>query len=151
MRAVIQRVTHATCRVDHKTTGAIESGLLVFLGFERDDSDEEQSWLIKKILQLRVFEDDSGRMNHSISETGGGILLISQFTLLGSIQKGTRPSFNRAEDPAIAEARYHSTLDRLRAQHAGQVASGKFAADMQIEAHNDGPVTLVIDSRRRDF
>lgn len=151
MRAVIQRVTQATCRVGTETTGSIEGGLLVFLGVEVDDTEEDQTWILNKLLQLRVFEDDAGKMNRSLTDTGGGLLLISQFTLMGSLKKGTRPSFNRAEAPAIAEQRYLQALAFLRQQHNGTVAAGRFAADMQIEAHNDGPVTLVLDSKRRDF
>lgn len=152
MRAVIQRVKSATCRVDGDTTGAIGPGLLVFLGITDDDNDEDLQWLIQKIPNIRIFPDKDQRMNLSVSDLDdGGILVISQFTLFGSLKKGTRPSFNRAGSPDYAEKQYSEFLRQLSSGYSGAVAAGRFGADMQIEAHNDGPVTLILDSKERSF
>lgn len=151
MRLVVQRVSRAVCWVEGKVTGEIEAGLLVFVGVAQGDELTDAEWLVRKVAGLRVFEDDEGRMNQSVKEIAGGVLAISQFTLFGSLKKGTRPSFNRAAEPETANALFED-FKRLLADELGTaVASGIFAANMQIEAHNDGPVTLIIDSRQRDF
>ncbi|MEM7673725.1 MAG: D-aminoacyl-tRNA deacylase [Verrucomicrobiota bacterium] len=152
MRAVIQRVTSAECRVEGASTGAIGPGLLVFLGVEDADDDDDLAWLSQKVLNLRIFSDSEGRMNRSVTDIhAGGILVISQFTLFGSLKKGSRPSFNRAGKPEYAKRHYEAFVTALRETLPDSVATGQFAADMKIEAHNDGPVTLVIDTKLRDF
>lgn len=131
--------------------GEIGPGLLLFLGVGQDDTAEDVAWLVGKVVSLRVFEDDAGRMNCSVSEVGGGVLVISQFTLFGNLRKGTRPSFNRAALPEKAIPLYESFIHELCLALGQPVPSGEFGAMMAIEAHHDGPVTLVIDSRQRDF
>ena len=151
MRAVVQRVTAAACRVDGETTGEIGPGLLVFLGVGQGDDAEDAAWLARKIAALRVFEDEQGRMNRSLIDSEGGALVISQFTLFGNVKKGARPSFNKSAPPDEANELFERFKTLLATELGKPVASGVFAADMQIEAHNDGPVTLVIDTRQRDF
>lgn len=151
MRAVIQRVSRAQCVVEGQVTGAIERGLLVFLGVAADDTDDDQAWLARKIPRIRVFEDDAGKMNRSVRDIGGGILLISQFTLFGNLQKGTRPSFNHAAPPPLAVPRYEAFHRQLETELGQPVGTGVFGAHMDIDAANDGPVTLVIDTRQRDW
>lgn len=151
MRAVIQRVQEATVLVEGQIVGAIGPGLLVFAGVESADTDEDVQWLAHKLAALRVFEDEAGRMNLALTETGGQILLISQFTLYGSLRKGTRPSFNRAAPPEQAKdllARLHGALELALGQ---PVPQGVFGAMMDIRAANDGPVTLIIDTKQKDF
>jgi D-aminoacyl-tRNA deacylase len=151
MRAVIQRVKEASVAVEGKVVGAIGVGLLVFVGIESADGEEDLVWLANKLPALRVFEDEKGRMNRSLAETGGGILLISQFTLYGSLRKGTRPSFNRAAAPEFARAfyeRFHRVLEVALGQ---PVPTGMFGAMMEICAAHDGPVTLMLDTKQREF
>jgi len=151
MRAVIQRVKEASVAVEGQIVGAIGPGLLVFAGVEAADTDEDIQWLANKLPALRVFEDAAGRMNLSLAETGGQILLISQFTLYGSLRKGTRPSFNRAAPPEQAKdllARLHAALETALVK---PVPQGVFGAMMDIRAANDGPVTLIIDTKQKDF
>lgn len=150
MRAVVQRVTSGRVTVEGEETGAIGLGLLVLLGVAAGDTEEDARWLAEKLVALRVFEDDSGRMNRSVTEVGGGLLVVSQFTLLGSTRKGNRPSFNGAADPATAEGLYDHFCQLAGNLRGGPVATGKFRAHMQVESTNDGPVTLVIDSRLRE-
>ncbi|WP_309385793.1 D-aminoacyl-tRNA deacylase [Cerasicoccus frondis] len=151
MRAVVQRVTRAVCRVDGETTGEIDAGLLVFLGVGQGDDAEDAAWLARKVAALRVFEDEEGRMNKSLIDRGGGALVISQFTLFGNVKKGARPSFNKSAPPDLATELFEQFKQLLSVELGESVASGVFAADMKIEAHNDGPVTLIIDTRQRDF
>lgn len=151
MRAVIQRVNGALVRVDGVLVGACDQGLLIFLGVESCDTPADVDWLAGRIAKMRIFEDADGRMQHSVVDVSGGALVISQFTLFGSLKKGSRPSFNRAADPELAVPLYESFKRALADVIGRPVASGQFGANMQIEAHNDGPVTLVIDSRERDF
>lgn len=152
MRAVVQRVSRAVCRVDGEVTGETPGpGLLVFLGVGDGDTPEDALWLARKVAALRVFEDEEGRMNRSLVDAGGGALVISQFTLFGNVKKGARPSFNRAADPAAAKALFERFKELLAAELGRPVGSGVFAAMMDIEAHNDGPVTLMIDTRQRDY
>jgi D-tyrosyl-tRNA(Tyr) deacylase len=151
MRAVIQRVSEASVSVAGQVVGAIGPGLLVFVGVEAADSEEDIQWLANKLPALRVFEDAEGRMNLSLAETGGQILLISQFTLFGSLRKGTRPSFNRAAPPEQAKellARLHVALE---ASLGKPVPQGIFGAMMDVRSANDGPVTLIIDTKQKDF
>jgi len=151
MRLVIQRVTRAVCRVDGQATGEIGAGLLVFVGVGREDDAADVDWLARKVASLRIFEDEEGRMNRSVREAGGGVLAISQFTLYGNLKKGSRPSFNRSADPEPANHWFEAFKARLAEELGVAPASGVFAADMQIEAGHDGPVTLIIDSKMRDF
>ena len=148
---MIQRVSRASVRVATEVTGSIERGLLVFLGVDRDDGEADLEWLVGKVVGLRVFEDKEGRMNRCVREMEGNILVISQFTLFGNMRKGTRPSFNRAADPEVAEATYKRFLDRVGEEMGCPVEAGRFGASMEIEALNDGPVTIVIDSKDKRF
>jgi D-tyrosyl-tRNA(Tyr) deacylase len=151
MRTVIQRVSRAQVSVAEEVRGSIGPGLLVFLGVEADDSVEDRLWLVDKLPRIRCFNDDHGRMNRSLEDIGGEVMVISQFTLFGTLRKGTRPSFNRAAEPPIARAFYEAFVDEL-GKHLGRpVPTGAFGQEMKIEALNDGPVTLVIDTRRKDF
>lgn len=151
MRSVIQRVISASVTVDTAVCGTIERGLLVFAGVEAGDTVADVEWMAGKIVRLRCFEDTDGKMNLSLLETGGGVLLISQFTLFGTVRKGTRPSFNRSAAPVEAVPLYEALKARLAQLLGRQVPSGVFAADMTIKAVHDGPVTLIVDSRRKDF
>lgn len=150
MRAVIQRVTRASVSIAGETTGEIASGLLVLLGIAPDDTETDARWLAEKIAALRIFEDADGRMNRSVVEAGGGILVVSQFTLFASTRKGTRPSFNDAAKPEVARSLYEA-FNRCATLALGRpVATGQFAALMSVSLVNDGPVTLIIDTRRRE-
>jgi D-tyrosyl-tRNA(Tyr) deacylase len=147
MRAVVQRVRSASVVVEDRVAGRTGAGLLVFVGVAADDGPEDVKYLAAKILELRVFPDQDGRMNRSVVETNGSVLVVSQFTLLGDCRKGRRPSFDRAAPPPLAEALYLDLVHAL--QHAGvTVATGVFRAHMDVELINDGPVTLLLDSRR---
>jgi D-tyrosyl-tRNA(Tyr) deacylase len=151
MRAVLQRVKRSEVKVDGTCVGKIGEGLLVFLGIERIDTTEDLDWLVDKLPRVRCFEDDEGRMNRSLGEINGEIMVISQFTLFGSLRKGTRPSFNRAADPEQAIPLYEAFAQQLSSTLGKPVATGVFGAEMEITAVNDGPVTLVIDTKNRDF
>jgi D-tyrosyl-tRNA(Tyr) deacylase len=146
MRSVVQRVARAAVRVDRQVVGEVGHGLLVLLGVAQGDSDDDARWTADKIAQLRIFEDDAGKMNRSVQDVGGGVLLVSQFTLLGDTRKGNRPSFVAAAPPEVAVALYESVAAMLRARGL-PVAQGVFRAHMEVESVNDGPVTLLIDSR----
>jgi len=148
MRAVIQRVTRASVVVDQSTTGAIGIGLLVLLGVEKGDSADDLKYTFGKTVGLRVFEDDQGKMNLSLSEVGGQLLVVSQFTLLGDVRKGRRPSFVHAAEPELAERMYDEFIALGRTSGI-DVQSGIFQADMAVELVNDGPVTILIDSHKR--
>ena len=150
MRVVLQRVSSASVTVEGRVTGAVERGLLVLLGVAQGDTPADGEWLAQKIAALRIFEDDAGKMNRSVVDIGGGVLVVSQFTLLASTKKGTRPSFNGAAPPAEARALYETFLTQMAAALGRPVACGEFGAMMQVALVNDGPVTLVIDSRERE-
>lgn len=150
MRAVIQRVSKASVTVDGKITGHIKEGLLVLLGIEDADTDEDLQWLSGKIVNLRVFNDDEGVMNRSVLEVGGGILLVSQFTLHASTKKGNRPSYIRASKPPVAIPMYEKMIVQLEADLGKGVERGIFGADMKVELLNDGPVTIVMDTKNRE-
>jgi D-tyrosyl-tRNA(Tyr) deacylase len=150
MRAVIQRVSEASVTVDHKVTGKVGPGLLVLLGIEDADQQEDIEWLSGKIVNLRIFNDENGVMNISVKDCGGDILLVSQFTLHASTKKGNRPSYIRASKPEIAIPMYEEMIVRLEADLGKKVQCGIFGADMKIALVNDGPVTIVIDSRGRE-
>ncbi len=150
MRAVIQRVAPAQVTIDGVVKGAIQSGLAVLLAVEETDTAEDIEWLSGKIVRLRVFNDDHGVMNRSVQEVGGGVLLVSQFTLLASTKKGNRPSYSRSARPEIAVPLYEQFAARL-AQDLGQpIQTGEFGAHMLVSLTNDGPVTIIIDTRLRE-
>jgi D-tyrosyl-tRNA(Tyr) deacylase len=148
MRVVIQRVKRAEVRVDGSVSGKIEKGLLVFLGVARGDGEEDLAFLASKIPDLRIFEDDAGKFNLSLKQTGGALLIVSQFTLYGDCRKGRRPSFTEAEDPEIAKDLYDRFVAQLR-QGGIPVETGEFQAKMEVHLVNDGPVTLLLDSKNR--
>lgn len=147
MRAVIQRVTEATVKVDGKTTGAIGQGLLILLGIETDDTEEDVLWLSKKIVQMRIFGDDAGVMNLSVKDIDGALLLISQFTLHAATRKGNRPSYLKAARPEQAIPLYEKMIVQLGTDTGKKTETGIFGADMKVSLVNDGPVTIIIDSK----
>ena len=147
MRAVLQRVERAAVRVDGVVVGQIECGWLALLGVARGDGDADADKLADKVVGLRAFADDEGKMNRSVAEVGGSILVVSQFTLLGDCRAGRRPSFIAAAEPGEAERLYLRFTDQVRAARI-TVATGRFRADMRVELVNDGPVTLLLDSRK---
>ena len=147
MRAVIQRVEKASVTVDGTEVGAISRGLVVLLAIEVGDGEPDLSFLERKILNLRIFEDQQGKMNRSLQEVKGELLVVSQFTLYGDCRKGNRPSYSRAASPAEAEKLYRKLLERIRLQRV-RVECGQFQAMMKLNLVNDGPVTLIVDSRR---
>jgi len=150
MRAVIQRVSSSSVTIDGKTVASIGTGLLVLLGIEEADTVEDIEWLVGKLVRLRIFPDDAGVMNRSILEAAGEIIVVSQFTLFASTKKGNRPSYIRAAPPTIAIPLYEQFLGRLAAELGKPVQSGEFGADMKVAVVNDGPVTILIDSKNRE-
>jgi D-tyrosyl-tRNA(Tyr) deacylase len=150
MRALLQRVSSASVSVDGKTASSIQHGLLVLLGIEEADTVEDIDWLCGKITRLRIFEDEDGKMNRSIQETHGDIIVVSQFTLHASTKKGNRPSFLKAAPPAISEPLYEAFCISLEKELGRTIGRGIFGADMQVSLVNDGPVTIWIDSRDRE-
>jgi D-aminoacyl-tRNA deacylase len=147
MRAVVQRVREAHVEVEGTRVGAIGAGLLVLLGVGRDDGPSDTEYVASKVRDLRVFEDEHGRMNRSVVEVGGAVLLVSQFTLQADCRKGRRPSFDEAAAPGLAEPLYEEVAARLRAGGL-RVETGRFQAHMLVSLVNDGPVTVLLDSRR---
>jgi len=147
MRAIIQRVKEAKVEVSGETVGGIGEGILVLLGAGKDDTSADADYLADKILALRIFEDPDGKMNLSVTDIGGSLLVVSQFTLYGDCRKGRRPSFDKAAPPEIAEALYEEFVSRLRARGA-RVETGRFRAMMDVHLVNSGPVTLLLDSRK---
>jgi len=150
MRAVVQRVTSASVKVENNTIGEIETGLLVFLGVEDADTIEDLNWLSGKIARLRVFSDEYGAMNKSLIDIKGNALIVSQFTLFASTKKGNRPSFLKSGQPDFANKIYHDFIITLGVLIDQEVQSGEFGADMQVELLNDGPVTIVFDTKHKD-
>ncbi len=150
MRAVLQRVTQANCTVDDKITGQIGTGFLVLLGIEDADTDDDLNWLANKIAGMRVFGDENGLMNKALADINGDILLISQFTLFAQTKKGNRPSFIRAAKPDKAIPMYEQMIKTLESITGKKIATGIFGADMKIGLLNDGPVTIVMDTKDRD-
>jgi D-aminoacyl-tRNA deacylase len=150
MRVVIQRVSSARVRVGGRIAGQINRGFLVLLGIEQNDTEADGQWLAEKIAKLRVFPDDAGQMNRSAGEVGGDALVVSQFTLHASTQKGTRPSFNRAARPEQAVPLYERFIAQLSIALGRPVQTGEFGAHMDVELVNDGPVTLILDSKLRE-
>jgi D-tyrosyl-tRNA(Tyr) deacylase len=153
MRAVVQRVLRAQVTVEGRVTGAIDHGLCVLVGAGQDDGrpddDADVALIADKLVNLRIFADDAGKMNRSVLDTGGGVLLVSQFTLYGDARKGRRPAFVDALEPVAAERLYDALVTRVRALGVAHVATGVFRADMAVELVNDGPVTILLDSRKR--
>jgi len=150
MRAVIQRVSSASVTIAGQTGASIQHGLLVLLGIEESDSADDIEWLSGKLVRLRLFNDDQGVMNRSVQESGGEILVVSQFTLFASTKKGNRPSYIRAARPETAIPLYETFLKQLATDLGKPVASGEFGADMQVTLINDGPVTILIDTKMRE-
>ena len=150
MRVVIQRVSHASVTVEGRINGAIHGGLLVLVGVEDADTADDAAWLSGKIVNLRIFNDETGVMNRSVKDTGGDILLISQFTLHAATKKGNRPSYIRASKPEHAIPLYEQLIGCLRTELGKAVFTGEFGANMKVELLNDGPVTIWIDSKNRE-
>ncbi|WP_293882108.1 D-aminoacyl-tRNA deacylase [Sphingobacterium sp. UBA1498] len=150
MRAVIQRVTKASCTVNNQITGQIQKGLMILLGVEEADTTEDLKWLGQKFINLRIFEDEQGMMNKSIQDVDGNILLVSQFTLFAQTKKGNRPSFIRAAKPDKAKPMYEEMALLLSQLLQKEVQLGIFGADMKIDLLNDGPVTIVMDTKDKD-
>ena len=148
MRAVVQRVTRAQVTVEDRVTGEIEHGLLVLLGAGAGDGPADLSYIVDKIVNLRIFADDAGKMNRSVLDTGGGVLVVSQFTLYGDARQGRRPAFTGALEPIAAKALYEQALRQIATAGVKRVQAGEFAADMRVELVNDGPVTILLDSRK---
>ncbi len=147
MRAVVQRVRKSSVTVDEKVVGKINKGLMVLLGVGIEDSDSDIDYLAEKIVNLRIFEDDGGKMNLSLLETGGELLVVSQFTLYGDCRKGRRPGYDKAARPEAARDMYESFVEKCKS-YGITVQTGIFQAEMLVDISNDGPVTLLIDSRR---
>jgi D-aminoacyl-tRNA deacylase len=150
MRAVIQRVKNASVRIDNKDYSHINAGLLVLLGITSADDEQDISWLAQKIVNLRVFSDNEGKMNLSVKEMGGEIMVVSQFTLFASTKKGNRPSFIDSAKPEIAIPLYEKFLKNISAEFDKEIKTGIFGADMQIDLINDGPVTIIIDTKNKE-
>jgi len=150
MRTVIQRVSHASVTINGMVKSAIEKGLLVLVGIEDADTEEDIQWLCKKIVGLRVFDDEQGVMNKNIQDAGGDILVISQFTLFASTKKGNRPSYIRAAKPDISIPLYEQFCNELSIALGKPVGTGEFGADMKVELLNDGPVTICMDTKNKE-
>jgi D-tyrosyl-tRNA(Tyr) deacylase len=147
MRAVVQRVSRAVVRVEGAVTGEVARGLLVLLGVGREDGDADAHWMAEKVAQLRVFEDEEGKLNRSVADVGGGLLVVSQFTLFGDTRKGNRPGFTDAAPPEVANPLYERTCALLR-ERGLPVGTGVFRAHMDVELVNDGPITILLDSKK---
>lgn len=148
MRAVVQRVSRAKVSVEGEITGEIGLGLLVLLGVGNEDAESDATYLAEKILGLRIFEDEQGKMNRSVREAGGSVLAVSQFTLYGDVRRGKRPSFDAAAGPEKARARYEFFVEQIRASGV-RCETGRFQATMQVELVNEGPVTILLDSQKK--
>lgn len=151
MRLVIQRVSSASVQVDHSVVSQIGKGLLVLAGIEEADSDEDIGWLVKKTCQMRIFNDVEGVMNLSVQDTGGELIVVSQFTLLAGTKKGNRPSYIRAARPETAIPLYEQLVSEFGIMLGKPVGTGVFGAHMEVSLVNDGPVTIILDSKNRDF
>lgn len=150
MRAVIQRVSSSSVVIEGETVASIGEGLLVLLGIEDGDGTDDIAWLAPKIARMRIFGDNAGLMNLSVTDCGGGAIVVSQFTLHASTKKGNRPSFIRAARPEISEPLYRQFCEALSTEIGKEVGRGRFAADMKVSLVNDGPVTIVIDSKAKE-
>ncbi|PKG41164.1 D-aminoacyl-tRNA deacylase [Psychroflexus sp. MES1-P1E] len=147
MKIVVQRVKEATVEIGNETSGTINKGLLIFLGIEHEDGQEDIDWLVKKIIYLRVFPDEQGKMNLSLKDIEGELLVVSQFTLHASVKKGNRPSFTKSAKPELAKKLYEDFLKTLQNDTITKIQTGRFGADMQILLINDGPLTFILDSK----
>lgn len=145
MKVVVQRVKEASVTVGNEITGAIENGLLLLVGIHEDDTNDQLTWMCEKILKLRIFEDEDGKMNRSVSDVEGGILVVSQFTLYGDAKKGTRPSFIAAARPEKAEPMYNQMIEYFKTNSSLTIQGGKFGAMMDVHLINNGPVTLILE------
>ncbi len=150
MRIVVQRVSEASVRIDNHLVGQIDAGMMILLGIEEDDDQSDADWLVQKALGLRIFSDDEGKMNRSIAEINGRFLVVSQFTLHASTKKGNRPSYIRAARPEHAIPLYEYFVHQLGILSNTTIETGKFGADMKVSLLNDGPVTIIIDSKSRE-
>ena len=151
MRALIQRVLNAQLSVDNKVVGQIGNGLLVLIGVEHEDTSKDVEYIVKKLIHLRIFKDENGKMNHSVVEIKGEMLLVSQFTLHASTKKGHRPSYLRAAEPVRAKALYDECVKQAEYLMPTPIQKGIFGADMKINLTNDGPVTILLDSKNKEF
>jgi D-tyrosyl-tRNA(Tyr) deacylase len=145
MKVVVQRVKEASVTVGNEITGVIENGLLLLVGIHEDDTNNQLTWMCDKIMKLRIFEDEDGKMNRSVSDVKGGILVVSQFTLYGDAKKGTRPSFIAAARPEKAEPMYNQMIEYFKLNSSLTIQGGKFGAMMDVHLINDGPVTLILE------
>lgn len=150
MRTLVQRVSNATVEVKNNVVGEIGRGLLVFVGFEASDEKEDIDWMINKLLNLRIFNDNAGKMNISVKDIAGEALIVSQFTLHAQTKKGNRPSYNKAASPQMARQRYNEFIEAFKAQSDFNVETGEFGSDMQVNLTNDGPVTIWIDTKNKE-
>jgi len=150
MRAVIQRVSEAKVTIGGATKGAIQKGLLILLAVEEADTPEDIEWLSAKIVRLRIFDDEAGVMNRSVQDVQGDVLLVSQFTLFASTRKGNRPSYSRSARPEVAVPLYENFIQRLQQEFGKPIQTGEFGAQMLVNLTNDGPVTIIIDSKARE-
>ena len=150
MRAIIQRVSSASCSIEGKISGEIGQGFMVLLGIEDSDTDEDLTWLAQKITNMRIFSDENGLMNKALADVQGNILLVSQFTLFASTKKGNRPGFTRSARPDFAIPMYEKMIRELEQLSGTKIRTGVFGADMQISLVNDGPVTIIMDTRSRE-
>lgn len=150
MRVVIQRVSHASVSIKGQEKSCIQKGLLILLGIEESDNQEDINWLVKKILNLRIFDDESGVMNKSVMDIGGEVMVVSQFTLMASYKKGNRPSYIRAARHEVSIPLYNAFCRTISEAMGVEVATGEFGADMQVELLNDGPVTICMDTKNKE-
>ena len=150
MRAVIQRVSHASVSIEGDVRSSIQGGYLILLGIENDDTEEDIDWLTRKIIGLRVFDDEEGVMNRNIMDAGGDIIVVSQFTLMGSCKKGNRPSWIRAAGHEVAIPLYEKFVKKLSESLGKEVGTGEFGANMKVELQNDGPVTIYLDTKNKE-
>lgn len=150
MRTVIQRVSKASVTVDGKVISSIDTGLLIFLGIANEDTQEDIDWLTKKIVNLRIFNDTDGVMNNALLDVGGDVIVVSQFTLHAATKKGNRPSYMKAARPEVAIPLYESFIETMEQQIGKKVGTGIFGADMKVDLVNDGPVTILIDTKNKE-
>ncbi len=151
MRAVVQRVSEASIAIDGKPSGTMQRGIVLLLGVGQSDSEKDIDWLLSKILNLRIFEDSDGKMNQSLIDISGDLMIVSQFTLFGNMKKGNRPSFNHSAPPDIAIPLYDTFVAKAREAAPAIVLTGSFGAHMDVRLTNDGPVTLILDTENKDF
>lgn len=151
MRVIIQRVSHAKVEIEGRVSGQIEKGLLLLLGVTDGDNDQDIDFLVRKVINMRIFNDAEDKMNLSVQDVGGDLLVVSQFTLYADCKKGNRPSYIRSAKPDFSIPMYEKFLDKLRVEFPGKVETGEFGASMQVSLLNDGPVTILLDSREPSF